>query len=111
MYAFITILITFICILIMLVVLIQKPKGSGLASSFSGNNQMMGVKKTTELVEKITWGLGIALFVLTIAVNLMIDRGGAQGAQDEIENINVTAPATQTPPPNATPPAGNNQQP
>ncbi|MBO4645100.1 MAG: preprotein translocase subunit SecG [Bacteroidales bacterium] len=48
-------------------VLIQESKGGGLASNFAGSNQIMGVRKTTDVVEKITWGLAIAIFVLCLA--------------------------------------------
>ena len=42
--------------LLMLVILVQNPKGGGLASNFSQGNQIFGVEKTTNVVEKITWG-------------------------------------------------------
>lgn len=74
MYTFITILIILVCALMILIVLVQKPKGGGLASNFSSTNQVMGVKRTTDVVEKTTWILSIALFVLTMAINLWIPR-------------------------------------
>ena len=46
------------------IVLIQKPKGGGIASNFSGGSQIMGVKRTNEIVEKLTWGLAVALLFL-----------------------------------------------
>ncbi len=52
-----------VALLLMLVVLIQNPKGGGLASNFSQGNQIFGVEKTTDIVEKITWG-GALLIVL-----------------------------------------------
>ena len=52
--------------LLLLIVLIQNPKG-GLDSAFSTNNQVMGVRKTADFLEKATWTLGIALVVLSIA--------------------------------------------
>lgn len=60
------VLIFIISILLILVVLVQNPKG-GLASNFSSSNQVMGVRKTTDFLEKATWTLGIALLVLSIA--------------------------------------------
>lgn len=74
MYTFITILIALVCVLIILVVLVQKPKGGGLAANFSGSNQVMGVKRTTDVVEKTTWILSIALFALTLLINIWIPR-------------------------------------
>ncbi|HBG58554.1 MAG TPA: preprotein translocase subunit SecG, partial [Porphyromonadaceae bacterium] len=55
MYIFITILILLASILMILAVLVQKSKGGGLASGFSSTNQIMGVRKTTDFLEKFTW--------------------------------------------------------
>ena len=63
---FITILVIIVCALLLLIVLIQNPKG-GLDSAFSANNQVMGVRKTADFLEKATWTMGIALVVLSIA--------------------------------------------
>jgi len=49
------------------VVLIQESKGGGLSSNFSSSNAIMGVRKTTDFVEKATWGLAIAMVVISIA--------------------------------------------
>ena len=57
MYVFISILILIASILLILIVLIQNSKGGGLASGFSSSNQIMGVRKTTDFLEKATWGL------------------------------------------------------
>ncbi len=76
-----TILIGIICLLLTLVVLIQNPKGGGLDSSFggSGANQMFGAAKSTDLIEKITWGLAAALFILCIITAIVVtsQSGGA----------------------------------
>ncbi len=61
------ILICLASILLIGVVLIQKSKGGGLAASASNYNQFMGVRKTTDFVEKATWGLAIFICVLSIA--------------------------------------------
>lgn len=66
MTTFITILILLICVLLVAVVLIQNPKGGGLSSQFASSNQVMGVKKTAETVEKLTWSFAIALIVLSL---------------------------------------------
>lgn len=68
MYIFLTILIIFICLLLMLFILVQNPKGSGLGAGFGGgsSNAMGGVQQTTDFLEKATWALIIALFVLSI---------------------------------------------
>ncbi len=74
MYTAITLLIILVCVLMILIVLVQKPKGGGLASNFSSTNQVMGVKRTTDVVEKATWILSISLFVLAMAINIWIPR-------------------------------------
>ncbi len=61
-----SILIFLASILLIGVVLIQKSKGGGLAASASNYNQIMGVKKTTDFVEKATWGLAIFICALSI---------------------------------------------
>ena len=66
MYTFLVILVVIIAILLRLIVLIQESKGGGLASSFSASNQIMGVRKTTDIIEKLTWGLAAALVVLSV---------------------------------------------
>ncbi len=66
MFTLITILVIVVCLLLLLIVLIQNPKG-GLDAAFSSNNQVMGVRKTADFLEKATWTLGIALVVLSIA--------------------------------------------
>lgn len=52
--------------LLMLVILVQNPKGGGLASNFSQGNTLFGVEKTTNVVEKITWGGALLLVVISL---------------------------------------------
>jgi preprotein translocase subunit SecG len=61
MYVLVSILILIICILLILIVLVQNSKGGGLASNFQSSNQYMGVRQTTDFLEKSTWTLAIAL--------------------------------------------------
>jgi preprotein translocase subunit SecG len=56
-----------VSILLMLVILVQNPKGGGLASNFSQGNQIFGVEKTTDIVEKITWIGALLLVVISLA--------------------------------------------
>lgn len=69
------ILIVIVSLLLMLVILAQNSKGGGLSSQFggSGTSQLMGVKRTGDLLEKITWGLAIALLALTLSTTFLID--------------------------------------
>ena len=66
MYVAITILIVILSVLLSLFVLVQNSKGGGLSAGFSSSNQIMGVRKTTDFVEKMTWGLVIAVVVLSV---------------------------------------------
>ena len=66
MYYLFVILIVLAALLMIGIVLIQESKGGGLASNFSSSNAIMGVRKTTDVVEKTTWGLAIAMVILSI---------------------------------------------
>lgn len=66
MYTLLIILTIIVAVLMCLIVLIQESKGGGLASSFSSSNQIMGVRKTTDVVEKATWTLATLLVVFSI---------------------------------------------
>lgn len=77
MEIFVSVLIFIVAILLILVIMIQNPKG-GLASNFSASNQVMGVRRTADFLEKSTWTLGIALVVLSIVSSTLA------GSRDEI---------------------------
>jgi preprotein translocase subunit SecG len=74
MYIALISIIVFICVLLILVVLAQNPKGGGLSSQFGGGgaSQLMGVKRTGDLLEKLTWGFAIGLVVLTLGTHMMV---------------------------------------
>ncbi|KAA6336456.1 hypothetical protein EZS27_015385 [termite gut metagenome] len=67
MYLLFIILIDIAAILLSFIVTIQNAKGGGLASGFSSSNQIMGVRKTTDFLEKSTWGLMAFIVVISIA--------------------------------------------
>ncbi len=67
MFYFISVCIFITCILLILIVLVQNSKGGGLASTFAGSNQIMGVKKTGDFLERATWALAVILFVLCLS--------------------------------------------
>ena len=103
MYTFVTILIIAVCLLLILIVLIQDPKGSGLSSTFGASNQLMGVRRTADFVEKATWTLAIALLVLSLGINFFIPRSGGEETKREELRIeeqieNATVPTFQEPP-------------
>jgi preprotein translocase subunit SecG len=70
-------------ILLILIVLVQNSKGGGLASGFSSSNQIMGVRKTTDFLEKATWGLAGFVIVLSIVITAFIPRD-QHASQSEI---------------------------
>ena len=76
-------LILVISVLLVLIILAQNSKGGGLSSQFGGSatSQIMGVKRTGDLLEKLTWGFAIAILVLSLGANKVIDkRQTVQGA-------------------------------
>ena len=66
MYTSIVILVVLASILMCLIVLVQETKGGGLAADYSSFNQMAGAPKTTNFIEKATWGLAIVMIVLSV---------------------------------------------
>jgi preprotein translocase subunit SecG len=79
--------ITIVCFLLILAIMVQNPKGGGLSSSFGGTQQIGGVQKTTDFLDKSTWYLGIALIVLIFLSTLSFENGGVNGSKivDESE--------------------------
>lgn len=77
------ILIALVCVLLMATILIQNPKGGGVDSTFGGQsaNQMLGAARSTDFIEKLTWGLAIVLFILCIITSLMVGSGTATGPE------------------------------
>ena len=84
MYTFIIVIIFIVCALLVLLVLVQNSKGGGLASSFSSSNQVMGVRKTTDFLEKGTWILAASLVILCIGATAFLPRQGEK-AKSAIE--------------------------
>jgi preprotein translocase subunit SecG len=97
MYTFLTILIIIVSALLGIVVLVQNSKGGGLSAGLSSSNQVMGVKKTSDLIEKMTWGLAITLIVLCLATNIAIPRGGAEQGNSKMKEQIDNAPAPAQP--------------
>src|SRR4028119_2506882 len=84
-----------ICILLALIILIQNPKGGGLTSGFSGSNNVMGVQRTGDFLEKGTWVLIISLMVIVLIINI-VPQGRNGGSSDVLQN-EVTKPAGVAP--------------
>ncbi len=88
MYSFISILVIIVSILLILIVLVQNSKGGGLASNFSASNQVMGVRKTTDFLEKATWTLASALLVLAFAAVMTLPKHQAISSEVD-EKVNA----------------------
>ena len=92
MYTLSVVLVILASILMCRIVLIQESKGGGLASSFSSSNQIMGVKKTTDFLEKATWTLAIAMVVLSV-----VSAGFVEKSSNVEEIIELQVPTQQAP--------------
>ncbi|MDR1719296.1 MAG: preprotein translocase subunit SecG [Dysgonamonadaceae bacterium] len=103
MFLFISILIVIAAILLIFFVVVQNSKGGGLASGFSSSNQVMGVRKTTDFLEKATWGLAGAIVVLAVFSTFFVPGRNVQEQESEIkQEIQNAVPIN----PNATSPFG-----
>ena len=97
-------LIIIVAFLLIVVIMVQNPKGGGLSSSFGGGGtqQIGGVKKTGDFLDKSTWGLATILLVLILISNVTIFGGGDSNESkvidgDDVENIvPLTEPAPTT---------------
>ena len=113
MGGFVSFAIIVICILLILVVLVQNSKGGGLASGFSANTQIMGVRRTADFLEKTTWGLALGLFLFAL---LASPRSGSESNASsesvskkraaEFVPASKPAPKAASPATNATAPTG-----
>ena len=92
------ILIVIICFILGLLVLVQNPKGGGLSGSIAGfNTQFMGVKQTTDVLEKGTWIFVSALAVLSIVSVLFIGTNTSNANSKGLQNLNTTPTQQQAP--------------
>ncbi len=101
MYLAITILIFIVSVVLVLIVLVQNSKGGGLASGFASSNQIMGVRKTTDFLEKATWTLAGIVLVACVLSTAFIPKSQSStkesAMKEQIENAvavdpNLTAP-------------------
>ena len=110
MYLVFVILMVIAAILMCFIVLIQNSKGGGLASGFSSSNAIMGVRKTTDFLEKATWGLAAFMVIMSIATAYVVPTNASRGQdvileqaqQEEKTNpynmpVGTTAPQAETP--------------
>jgi preprotein translocase subunit SecG len=94
------ILIILACTILGLIVLIQNPKGGGLAGNIAGfSTQFMGVKQTTDVLEKGTWLFAAIIGVLCLVSSIFITGGTDNSALDKGTG-SPTQPAPQPGAPN-----------
>ena len=93
---FFVILIILACAILGLIILVQNPKGGGLAGNVGGfSNQLMGVKQTTDVLEKGTWVLAVVLAVLCLFSAVFIPKASTNN-RTVPEKVN--APVSQQAP-------------
>lgn len=97
MFVFLMVLAIIACILLILIVLVQNPKGGGLSSNFSASNQYMGVRKTADLLEKATWSLAIAIVVISFLAAFSVPNQQVEFEEPVLNQEQTEAPAEQAP--------------
>src|SRR4030081_630287 len=92
-------LIIVACVFLGLIILVQNPKGGGLAGNVGGfSNQLMGVKQTTDVLEKGTWVLAVVVSLLCLFSAVFVPK--ATASRNTIEKVNATAPSQPANAPN-----------
>ncbi|WP_298116065.1 preprotein translocase subunit SecG [Flavobacterium sp.] len=86
------VLITIVCFLLIIVIMVQNPKGGGLSSSIGGSQMLGGVQKTTDFLDKSTWTLATALIVLVLLSSLSFTGTLSDNGSKVIEEVG-NAPA------------------
>ena len=92
------ILIILASVLLGFVVLVQNPKGGGLSGSVAGfSNQFMGVKQTTDVLEKGTWLFAAIIGILCLVSSLFISDTAGTGGSGNLEKVPTNQPVKQAP--------------
>jgi len=109
MYTLIISFIILFAVLLVLVILAQNSKGGGLTSQFGGSSasNIIGVKKTGDLLEKLTWGFIITIVVLILSTNFVDNTSTGGVTNDALERAGDQAPAQQ---PNLTLPGAGTEE-
>lgn len=84
MTTFLSIIIALISLMLIFVILMQKPKGGGLDSTFGGlgASQMLGAAKSVDFIERLTWILAAALIILSIITAVVVGSVGLEAPTD-----------------------------
>lgn len=85
LYTICMILIIIASVLVILAVLVQNPK-SGMAANFGASNQVMGVRETSNFLEKFTWTMAVAIVVLSLVATLAMDKARVSISNSAITN-------------------------
>ena len=115
------VLITIVCFLLIIVVMVQNPKGGGLNANVGGiSNNFMGVKQTTDVLEKGTWVFAALIAILAMTSTVFLKTGTTDSDKGLLQKVNTSAtapisapaqqqaaPAMATPPP---PPPANTKK-
>ncbi len=90
-------LIILVCFLLVLVVMVQNPKGGGLSSSFGGGTQQVGgVQKTSDFLDRSTWILATLLLALILISNVTLSSGEGVSDSKLIEEGSISEEPEQT---------------
>jgi preprotein translocase subunit SecG len=93
-YTLLVILIVIAAILMVGIVLIQESKGGGLASNFASYNQIGGVRKTTDFIEKATWGLAAFMVIISVFCAYVAPKAESDtNLIDQVEASPITSPS------------------
>src|ERR1700749_3252968 len=112
MFVLLTVVAIIVCVFLGAIVLIQNPKGGGLASNFSTSSQLMGVQRTGDFLEKGTWILAIILMVISLGMNVTSktastnDSQAQQNAAAKAASKTTGAGTVQQPAPSSLPLGG-----
>ena len=90
MYGFLLVLIVLAAIFLVFMVIIQNSKGGGLAAGFSSSNAVMGVRRTTDFLEKATWASAGAIVFLCIVITFFLPSATVSSDSPIKENIQNT---------------------
>ncbi|SHL32551.1 preprotein translocase subunit SecG [Flavobacterium flevense] len=89
------VLITIVCFLLIVVIMVQNPKGGGLSSTIGGSQMLGGVQKTTDFLDKSTWTLAIVLIALILLSSLSFTGSLSDADSKIIDTTEAAAPVTQ----------------
>ncbi len=95
MFTFLTVLIIVVCLFIILIVLVQNPKGGGLSGGIgSAASNVIGVQSAGDVMEKTTWGSALVLLVLCVLTAFVVPK---EGAADKVKTITESAAKMNVP--------------